>query len=199
MKKRRPHVFIVDDEDRIRSSLASILDTYGYDTSSFSSAGAVFEALQNERPDCILLDVRMPGIDGMQAQRLLAERDGAPPVIIMTGHGDIAMAVTAMKNGAHDFIEKPVDDELLAASIEQALADDLKRSGVSGRVMTLSPRERVIASLVAKGYSSHAIAAELGISNRTVDHHRASILAKMGATSLPQLISMLMEAELHKK
>jgi len=199
MKRQRPHVFIVDDEERICTSLASILATYGYETSSHNSVEAMFAALQDMRPDCILLDVRMPGVDGLQGQRLLAERDAAPPVIVMSGHGDIAMAVAAMKSGAHDFIEKPVDDEKLAASIELALAARRSSSGAVERLAALSPRERTISALVAKGFSTFAIAAELGISNRTVDHHRASILAKMGATSLPQLISMLMAAEVHKK
>lgn len=198
MSRKRHHIFIVDDEERICTSLASVLATYDYETSSFGSAGAMFEGLKERRPDCILLDVRMPGTDGLQAQRMLAAREDAPPVIMMSGHGDIAMAVGALKNGAHDFVEKPIDDEKLAASISAAIAASGQRSGAAGRYATLSPRERAVAILVAKGFSSLAIASELGISNRTVDHHRASILAKMQATSLPQLIAMLMELKLHQ-
>lgn len=197
--RKRPHIFIVDDEERICTSLASILPTYGYEASTYMGAEALLKALASERPDLILLDVRMPGIDGLEAQKLLAARQDAPPVIIMSGHGDIAMAVAAVKAGAHDFIEKPIDDEKLAVSIAQALAQDAGKAGLAERFGRLSPRERSVAGLVAKGYSTIAIAGELGISNRTVDHHRASILAKMEATSLPQLISLLMDIGLHKK
>ncbi len=197
--RKRPHIFIVDDEERICTSLASILPTYGYGASTYMGAEALLKALASERPDLILLDVRMPGIDGLEAQKMLAARQDAPPVIIMSGHGDIAMAVAAVKAGAHDFIEKPIDDEKLAVSIAQALAQDAGKAGLAERFGRLSPRERSVAGLVAKGYSTIAIAGELGISNRTVDHHRASILAKMEATSLPQLISLLMDIGLHKK
>jgi len=199
MIRKRPHIFIVDDEERICTSLTSILTTYGYDASAYDSAEALLKGLATARPDLILLDVRMPGVDGLEAQKLLAAREDSPPVIIMSGHGDIAMAVAAVKAGAHDFIEKPIDDEKLAASIAQALAQDAGKSGLAERLAKLSPRERSVAALVVKGYSTIAIAGELGISNRTVDHHRASILAKMEATSLPQLISLLMDAGLHKK
>lgn len=199
MIRKRPHIFIVDDEERICTSLTSILTTYGYDASAYDSAEALLKGLAAGRPDLILLDVRMPGVDGLEAQKLLAAREDSPPVIIMSGHGDIAMAVAAVKAGAHDFIEKPIDDEKLAASIAQALAQDAGKSGLAERLAKLSPRERSVAALVVKGYSTIAIAGELGISNRTVDHHRASILAKMEATSLPQLISLLMDAGLHKK
>lgn len=199
MIRKRPHIFIVDDEERICTSLTSILTTYGYDASAYDSAEALLKGLAAARPDLILIDVRMPGVDGLEAQKLLAAREDSPPVIIMSGHGDIAMAVAAVKAGAHDFIEKPIDDEKLAASIAQALAQDAGKSGLAERLAKLSPRERSVAALVVKGYSTIAIAGELGISNRTVDHHRASILAKMEATSLPQLISLLMDAGLHKK
>ncbi|MBL8789918.1 MAG: response regulator transcription factor [Rhizobiales bacterium] len=199
MTRKRPLIFIADDEERICTSLTSILNTYGYDARTFNGVDGLLEGLGRERPDLILLDVRMPGIDGLEAQKLLAARQDAPPVIIMSGHGDIAMAVTAVKSGAHDFIEKPIDDEKLAASIEQALVQHAGKSGVAERYARLSPRERSVAALVAKGYSTIAIAGELGISNRTVDHHRASILAKMEATSLPQLISLLMDIGLHRK
>lgn len=199
MIRKRPHIFIVDDEERICTSLTSILTTYGYDASAYDSVEALLKALAAARPDLILLDVRMPGVDGLEAQKLLAAREDSPPVIIMSGHGDIAMAVAAVKAGAHDFIEKPIDDEKLAASIAQALAQDAGKSGLAERLAKLSPRERSVAALVVKGYSTIAIAGELGISNRTVDHHRASILAKMEATSLPQLISLLMDAGLHRK
>lgn len=188
---------IVDDEAAIRDSLASLLSTYGFETQTLASVETMLHALQAGHPSCVLLDVRMPGIDGLQAQKLLAEHDVSPPVIMMSGHGDIAMAVSAIKHGASDFIEKPIDDEKLVAAIELAIEKHSQKAGVVQRYATLSPREKVIAGLVAKGYSTLAIAAELGISNRTVDHHRANLSAKMQATSLPQLMSFLFELNLH--
>lgn len=195
MSNRKLRVFIVDDEERICISLASLLGTYGYDTASFPDVESLLKELGRARPDCILLDVRMPGIDGLEAQRMLSGQPHAPPVIMISGHGDIAMAVGALKSGAHDFIEKPIDDEELVKSIEQAIRKDSRKSGLAERFMSLSPREKSVAALVAEGYSTIAIASRLGISNRTVDHHRANILAKMQATSLPQLISMLLDAQ----
>lgn len=198
MTRKRSLIWIVDDEARICASLESILKTYGYDSKSFNSVDDFLIGLHVMRPDVVLLDVRMPGIDGLEAQRMLATQEESPPVIIMSGHGDVAMAVSAMKNGAHDFIEKPIDDERLAASIAQVLAQNSSRLGIRERFGRLSPRERLVAALVAKGYSTLAIASDLGISNRTVDHHRASILEKMEATSLSQLMSLLMEIGLHR-
>jgi two-component system, LuxR family, response regulator FixJ len=198
MKKPAKHsIMIVDDETAIRNSLASLLSTYGFETHTLASVEAMLNALQVSHPSCILLDVRMPGIDGLQAQKLLAEQDVSPPVIMMSGHGDIAMAVAAIKHGASDFIEKPIDDEKLVAAIELAIEKHSQKAGVAQRYASLSPREKVIAGLVAKGYSTLAIAAELGISNRTVDHHRANLSAKMQATSLPQLMGFLFELNLH--
>ncbi len=193
MSNRKHKVFIVDDEERICTSLASVLGTYGFETVAFHDVESLLKELGKTRPDCILLDVRMPGIDGLQAQRMLAGQLHAPPVIMMSGHGDIAMAVGALKGGAHDFIEKPIDDEALVKSIGDAVLKDSRRSGLAARYLSLSPREKAVAALVADGFSSFAIASRLSISNRTVDHHRANILAKMQATSLPQLISMLLE------
>jgi len=198
MKKPAKHsIMIVDDETAIRNSLASLLSTYGFETHTLASVEAMLNALQVSHPSCILLDVRMPGIDGLQAQKLLAEQDVSPPVIMMSGHGDIAMAVAAIKHGASDFIEKPIDDEKLVTAIELAIEKHSQKAGVAQRYASLSPREKVIAGLVAKGYSTLAIAAELGISNRTVDHHRANLSAKMQATSLPQLMGFLFELNLH--
>ncbi|NMD06979.1 MAG: response regulator transcription factor, partial [Phyllobacteriaceae bacterium] len=153
MKKPAKHsIMIVDDETAIRNSLASLLSTYGFETHTLASVDAMLNALQAGHPSCILLDVRMPGIDGLQAQKLLAERDVSPPVIMMSGHGDIAMAVAAIKNGASDFVEKPIDDEKLVAAIEMAIAKHSLKAGVAQRFARLSPREKVIAGMVAKGY-----------------------------------------------
>ncbi len=198
---RRIHVLVVDDEPAVRLSLMSVLDTYDIETSECDSASKALEFLEGKRPDCVLFDVRMPGMDGLTAQKFVAEKYPALPVIIMTGHGDVSMAVRAMKSGAFDFVEKPIDDEQLANSIRSAVAkagaqnlQNQNRPSLQERFASLTERERTIAKMVSEGYSTAAIAANLEISNRTVDHHRAKILAKMQATTLPQLLRFLLAA-----
>lgn len=178
----KQHVMIVDDDDAVRSSMASVLGTYGFKTTSYGATGVALEAIHSLQPDCVLLDVRMPEMDGLMAQRLLSETAPQLPVIMITGHGDIAMAVRAMKNGAFDFIEKPIDDAQLVNAIRTAVETPRRTSqkgpdeqSLSKRYKLLTERERSVASMVAEGYSSAAIAATLSISVRTVDHHRASI------------------------
>jgi two-component system response regulator FixJ len=195
-------IAVVDDDAAVRESLSSILETYGFATETYAGAAEALDAIQRQPPDCILLDVRMPGMDGLTMQRIVAAMPEAPPVIMITGHGDISMAVRAMKDGAHDFVEKPVNDESLVESIRAAIAlhegtvrDDARQRDLVERYRQLSDRERTIASLVSEGYSTAAIAARLEISNRTVDHHRASIMAKMKATSLPQLLRFLLSVQ----
>jgi two-component system response regulator FixJ len=197
MKKK---VMIVDDAEAVRSSLKAVLETYNYDVVTYGDAGSAIESVFDEKPDCILLDVRMPDIDGLTAQRQLAAAVPHVPIILITGHGDIAMAVKAMKAGARDFIEKPIDDELLEQSIAAAIQDRSKQesrirevAALSERYSRLTEREKTVASLVAEGHSSAAIASILSISIRTVDHHRANILAKMQATSVPHLIKLILQ------
>ena len=196
-------IMIVDDDEAIRLSLASVLKTYGYSVLLFEDAAKAIEKIPSLRPDCVLLDVRMPHIDGLTAQRMIAGSPSAPPVILITGHGDIPMAVKALKSGAADFIEKPIDDERLAEAIKSAI-ESRRIAAVSSmpnselllqRFAQLTERERAVAGMVAEGYSSAAIAATMNISVRTVDHHRASILSKMQATSLPQLIRLLLDVQ----
>ena len=190
---------IIDDEQSVRDSLSAVLATYGFRTASSGNAREALEAIRKSAPDCVVVDVRMPEMDGLALQRMLAQTAANLPVIIITGHADIAMAVQAMRNGASDFIEKPIDDEQLVASIHAAI-DQKKHASRSGpdekallaRLELLTEREKSVAEMVAEGYSSAAIAAAFSISVRTVDHHRASILAKMQATSLPQLIRYLL-------
>lgn len=192
-------VAVVDDDDAVRRSLASILETYGFETLSFGSARNALEAIAAEPCDCLLLDVRMPDMDGMLALKLIQSGPNPPAIIMITGHADVPMAVQAMKLGAADFIEKPIVDEQLVESIRAVLERSKRDTGdialhraVRERYATLTPREQAVAALVAEGFSSTAIAATLNISVRTVDHHRAAILAKMQATSLPQLLKFLL-------
>lgn len=196
-------IMLVDDDAAIRKSLGLLLETYGFHVSAYDSVSKALKAHARKRPDCIVLDVRMPEMDGLAAQRLLAESEDAPPVIFITGHGDVAMAVTAMKNGAFDFVEKPVDDERLVAAITAAIDNaghgsfrQLDRQALQKRYQTLTEREKAVARLVVDGYSTAAIASILEISPRTVDHHRARILAKMQATTLSQLMRHLLAVKL---
>lgn len=192
-------VMIVDDEAAVRDSLSSVLSTYGYRTFTCDSARRALHEIDRLKPDCVVLDVRMPEIDGLQMLQLMNGIDDPPPVIVITGHADVAMAVQAMKSGARDFLEKPVVDEELVFSIRAAIAASTQSTEepslartMSERYAALTPRERDVAEMVVQGYSSAAIASSLSISVRTVDHHRAAILAKMQATSLPQLLRFLL-------
>lgn len=195
-------IMIVDDDAAVRDSLSSVLGTYDYTTKTFASARAAISALTAPQQwDCLLLDVRMPDMDGLAALKLIQASAAPPPVIMITGHADVPMAVQAMKLGAADFIEKPIMDEQLVDSIRAVLDRVRPEPGdvaltrlIRERYATLTPRERDVAALVGEGYASAAIAATLDISVRTVDHHRASILAKMQATSLPQLLRFLLLA-----
>jgi two-component system response regulator FixJ len=195
-------IAVVDDVAAIRHSLKALLETYGYEVELYDSADTFFDNLRDEGLSCVLFDVRMPGMNGLEAQRLLSARASWLPAIIITGHGDIDMAVSAMKEGAFDFIEKPIDDERLVSSIAAAVdraraakANEAKREEILQKYRRLTKRERDVMRLVADGYSTLAIASMLSISVRTVDHHRASILAKMQVTSLSQLIKLALEIE----
>jgi two-component system response regulator FixJ len=195
----KPCIFIVDDEAAVRDSLSSVLATYGFETLSFGSARQALQALDPDACDCMLLDVRMPDTDGLMALKCIAATAAPPPVIMITGHADVPMAVQSMKLGAADFIEKPIVDDELVEKIRSALERSRRDTGdlalaraVRERYASLTPREQAVASLVSEGYATAAIAATLGISTRTVDHHRAAILAKMQATSLPQLLKFLL-------
>lgn len=192
-------IVIIDDDAAVCGSLSSVLATYGFRTHSFTSPRAAIDALPQLDCGCILLDVRMPELDGLTALKIIQSSGEACPIIMITGHADVPMAVQAMKLGAADFVEKPIDDETLVDSIRSAMertVRDLEEVSltrtVRDRYATLTPREKSVATLVVEGYSSSAIAANLEISVRTVDHHRASILAKMQATSLPQLLKLLL-------
>lgn len=192
-------IVIIDDDAAVCGSLGSVLATYGFRTQSFTSPRAAIDAIPQLDSGCILLDVRMPELDGLTALKIIQASGEACPIIMITGHADVPMAVQAMKLGAADFVEKPIDDETLVDSIRSAMERNMRdleevslTRTVRDRYATLTPREKSVAALVVEGYSSSAIAANLEISVRTVDHHRASILAKMQATSLPQLLKLLL-------
>lgn len=190
-------VHVIDDDAEVRQSLAFLLSTVGLGVRVHESADAFLKALPEIQEGCIVTDVRMPGIDGIELQRRLAATGLKLPVIVMTGHGDIALAVQAMKAGAIDFLEKPFDDETLIAAIEAALArraGDRERNArvleVRDRLKLLSARERQVMDGLVAGKPNKIIAHELGISARTVEIYRANVMTKMQADSLAELVRM---------
>ena len=200
-----PLVFVVDDEPAIRDSLALLLRSVGLPTRTFDSAQAFLDAFQPVPNACLLADVRMPGMSGLELQEALRARGLKVPVIVLTGHGDIAMAVRAMKAGAADFIEKPYNDQVLIDSVNRALAASrsaqgsppaVDRAGIEARIATLSPREREVMQFVIEGKPNKVIATRLGLSTRTVEVHRAKVMEKMQAASLAELVRMALAAGL---
>ena len=198
-------VFVVDDEPAIRDSLAMLLRSVGLATRTFDSASAFLDAFQPVPNSCLLADVRMPGMSGLELQETLRTRGLKVPVIVLTGHGDIAMAVRAMKAGATDFIEKPYNDQVLIDAVHRALAASrdpeapppaADRAGIEARLGTLSPREREVMQLVIEGKPNKVIATRLGLSTRTVEVHRAKVMEKMQAASLAELVRMALGAGL---
>ncbi|APT33901.1 transcriptional regulatory protein FixJ [Methylobacterium phyllosphaerae] len=194
-------VHIVDDDLAVRQSLAFLLGTDGLAVQVHDSATA-FLAAGTDRVGCIVTDVRMPDIDGVELLHRLRQRGRMPPVIVMTGHADVALAVEAMKAGAVDFIEKPFDDDVLLASIRSALARadrartrDAEGDAVRARLAALSERERQVLEGLVAGKANKVIGLDLGISPRTVEIYRANVMSKMQAGSLSELVRMALIAE----
>jgi len=195
-------VHIVDDEEAVRNSLAFLLASSGYAARTHASASAFLAEAPAIRNGCLITDLRMPDMSGVDLLRRLREADAMLPAIVITGHGDVQMAVEAMKNGAIDFIEKPFSDEVLIASIDNAVAlaarhvqTDAALEAIRGRLALLSERERQVLNGVVKGLPNKTIAFELGISPRTVEVYRAGLMGKMGARSLAELVRMVMGLE----
>ena len=192
-------VHVIDDDVAVRQSLAFLLITAGLAVRLHESAVAFLDALASAQDGCIVTDIRMPGMDGLELQRRLRMQNVGLPVIVITGHGDVAMAVEAMKAGAVDFIEKPFDDETLLASIRSALAGhtrDGERASriadVRSRLKLLSEREREVLDGLVAGKPNKIIAYDLGISARTVEVYRANVMSKMQAGSLSELVRMVL-------
>jgi two-component system response regulator FixJ len=192
-------VHVIDDDIGVRQSLAFLLSTAGLAVRVHESAVAFLAALPEAQGGCIVTDVRMPGMDGLELQRRLRENKIGLPVIVMTGHGDVALAVEAMKAGAVDFIEKPFDDEVLLRAIRSALArhaqaaeNEARRADIRGRLDHLSERERAVLDGLVAGKPNKVIAHDLGISPRTVEVYRANVMTKMQAESLSELVRMVL-------
>ena len=188
-------LFVIDDQEAVRAALGEMLRVLGYRVETYASADAFLEAFSGPRPGCIVADVRMPGMDGIELVRELSRRGIALPVVLISGHGDVRMAVAAIKAGAEDFIEKPVDDTHLLAAINRCLGRVLDKlvheqslDELRSRFERLTPRETEVMDLVVDGFTSQAIALRLGISQRTVESYRAQIMDKMQAESVAVLV-----------
>lgn len=192
---------MVDDEQAIREALVFLLNAAGHEARGFGSAHAFFAAWHANRRACIVADVRMPTMSGLEMLGALRERSIRLPVIMMTGHADVPMAVRAMKAGAVEFLEKPFDDELLLQSVARALSLPTialanSRAQIEAGIATLTPREREVMVLIAAGKPNKVISSELELSVRTVEVHRARVMEKMHANSVADLVRMSIATEL---
>jgi two-component system response regulator FixJ len=188
-------VFVIDDQESVRHALAEMLGVFGFEVETYDSAVSFLQSLAAPRIGCIVADVRMPGIDGIELVRELARRSVDLPVVLISGHADVPMAVAGIKAGAEDFIEKPVDDRALVAAINRGLARTLATQAgrqsheqTDERFSRLTPRQVEIFDLVAEGFTSHAIADKLGIGVRTVESYRAQVMERMQAESVAVLV-----------
>lgn len=202
MNQRPATVFIVDDDDAVRSSLRLLLKSVGLQATAFPSARDYLAAWDPDQPGCLVLDVRMPGMSGLELQEELNRRGAIVPVIFITGHGDIPMAVEAMQHGAFDFLQKPFRDQDLIDRIQKATERDAanrtqlrEKEQIRARFDSLTPREREVLSLVTSGKANKVMAGDLGVSQRTVEIHRARVMEKMHAASLAQLVRMVMDLQ----
>lgn len=198
-------IHLVDDDDAIRRSAGFMLKTSGFQVQTYESGVELLKSANKLESGCILLDIRMPGMDGLEVQQALKDKGVALPVIIMTGHGDVSLAVQAMKAGAIDFIEKPFEKAVLMSAVDQAF-DRLKRAethrdradDAAVRLQSLTPREREVLDGLAKGLPNKTIAYDLGISARTVEIHRANLMTKLEVRSLSEALRIAFAAEERK-
>jgi FixJ family two-component response regulator len=195
-------VHVVDDDDAVRSSLRLLLKSVGLPTIAYASAQEFLAAWDSDQPGCLVLDVRMPGMSGIELQAELNQRGAIIPVIFISGHGDIPMAVEAIQHGAFDFLQKPFRDQDLIDRVQRALASDAEhrqvlqqRETLRQRFDSLTPREQEVLQLVTQGKANKVMAGDLGVSQRTVEIHRARVMEKMGAHSLAQLVRMVLELD----
>lgn len=193
-------VFIVDDEEAVRDSIAMLLRSVGLRSLIFPDATSFLKNYQANWPGCLVLDVRMPHMSGLELQQELNRRGWSLPVIFITGHGDVPMAVEAMRAGALDFLQKPFKDDELIRRVQKALEQDTReretlrqRDELVRRAAELTPREREVAQRIVAGDANKVIAADLGLSERTVELHRAHVMQKMGARGLAQLVQMFLQ------
>lgn len=195
--KQNPIVFIVDDDEGIRQALGALMTTVGYGARAFSLPSEFLRQHSRDQSGCLLLDVRMPEMSGIEVLQQLNRRGSMLPVIIISGHGDIPMAVQAMKDGAFDFIQKPFRDQELIDRVNAALRHDAENRAVKERLgdlqrrfETLTAREREVMEMIVDGRPNKVVASDLHLSERTVEIHRANVMTKMGARSLAHLVKL---------
>lgn len=195
-------VHLVDDDEAIRRSVGFMLKTSGYHVRTYESGVELLKGAPHLEPGCILLDIRMPGMDGLEVQAALSDKGVTLPVIIMTGHGDVSLAVQAMKAGSVDFIEKPFEKAVLLSAIEHGIermrksaANHDRADEAAVRLQALTPREREVLDGLAKGLPNKTIAYDLGISPRTVEIHRANVMTKLGVRSLSEALRIAFAAQ----
>jgi len=201
MKEKPATVFVVDDDEAVRTSLRLLLKSVGLPVETCASAQEFLDRFDADRPGCLVLDIRMPGMSGLELQERLNAMHAMIPVVFITGHGDVPMAVEAMQHGAVDFIQKPFRDQDLLDRINQALEKDREnraglhaRDTIRARIAELTPREREVLDLVTAGKANKVIAGDLNVSQRTVEIHRARVMEKMEASSLAHLVRMVIAA-----
>lgn len=194
-------VFVVDDDDAVRESLVFLMKSVGLKAESFPSAQAFLDNYNAARAGCLVLDIRMPGMSGLELQDKLIQMGSILPIIFITGHGDVPMAVKAIKAGAADFVQKPFRDQELIDRIREVLEEDsharaekLQRTEILRRMETLTEREREVMGQVVDGKANKVVAIDLNVSQRTVEIHRANVMEKMKARSLAQLVRLVMKA-----
>lgn len=204
MTGKQPNVFVVDDDQAMRSSLKWLIESVGMRVETYATADEFIQNYYPGRAGCLLLDVRMPGMSGLELQEHFLKHQINIPIIIITGHGDVPMAVRAMKSGAVDFIEKLFNDELLLESIRNALALDTEqrktqaeRAEIATRLANLTPREHEVMEMVTAGKANKEIAQALGVSAKTVEAHRSRVMEKMQADSLADLVKMAVAANIN--
>jgi len=194
-------VYVVDDDETVRRSLARLVRSVGLKVDTFASAQAFLEHKGQNRPSCLVLDVRLPGLSGLDLQTAMGQIQRTMPIIFITGRGNVPMTVRAMKGGAQDFLEKPFEDQELLDAIQRALArsraaraEDAERTDIEGRLATLTPRERQVLELVVTGLLNKQIAGELGAAEKTIKVHRGRVMKKMQADSVAELVRMTQKA-----
>jgi FixJ family two-component response regulator len=186
-----PVVHVVDDDEALRDSLRWLLESAGHRVATYATAESFLATWEPEQAGCLVLDIRMPGMSGLELQDKLKRRGHTIPIIFVTGHGDVPMAVNAVKKGALEFIEKPFNDQAFLVLIKNALAFDAETRRATARLVTLTQREREVMELIVAGKRNQDIAAKLSINIKTVEAHRANVMRKTGVGSLAELVQLV--------
>jgi FixJ family two-component response regulator len=201
MADAKPVVYVVDDDAAMRESLRFLVESVGLVARTFESANAFLDGFEPGMVGCAIFDVRMPGISGLDLQEQLRARKINLPVIVVTGHADVPMAVRAMKAGAFDFIEKPFNDQVLIERVQRAIDEygkersiEAEKEAILAKIKTLTPRETQVMEMVVDGNANKQIAANLGLSEKTIEVHRAHVMSKLGAGNAADLIRMVLTA-----